>query len=272
MNEKDLATVFYKVNNSLCVNNKEGFFVTAFLGVLNLKTFEFNYISAGHERPFIKHKGECKRMEVKSNFVLGLEEDFVYEEEKIKLNKEDTIILYTDGLNEAINANKEEFGYDRIKASLEKDNEPKYNIETVINDFAFNIKDNVTTFHYKNPQYEDILDLTSKVEQCLEDLNPATVSKIGIVIDEVMNNIISYGRTKTNKTLTVSVEKTDDGATLVFADNSHPFNPLLKPKHTIPENMEKGIVGGVGISIVTSISKESEYTYSNNKNILVIKF
>ena len=288
MNEKDLATVFYKVNNSLCVNNKEGFFVTAFLGVLNLKTFEFNYISAGHERPVIKHKGECKRMEVKSNFVLGLEEDFVYEEEKIKLNKEDTIILYTDGLNEAINANKEEFGYDRIKASLEKDNEPKYNIETVINDLkefrgeeeqfdditivAFNIKDNVTTFHYKNPQYDDILDLTSKVEQCLEDLNPATVSKIGIVIDEVMNNIISYGRTKTNKTLTVSVEKTDDGATLLFADNSHPFNPLLKPKHTIPENMEKGIVGGVGISIVTSISKESEYTYSNNKNILVIKF
>ena len=288
MNEKDLATVFYKVNNSLCVNNKEGFFVTAFLGVLNLKTFELNYISAGHERPFIKHKGDCKRMEVKSNFVLGLEEDFVYEEEKIKLNKEDTIILYTDGLNEAINANKEEFGYDRIKASLEKDNEPKYNIETVINDLkefrgeeeqfdditivAFNIKDNVTTFHYKNPQYDDILDLTSKVEQCLEDLNPATVSKIGIVIDEVMNNIISYGRTKTNKTLTVSVEKTDDGATLLFADNSHPFNPLLKPKHTIPENMEKGIVGGVGISIVTSISKESEYTYSNNKNILVIKF
>ena len=288
MNEKDLATVFYKVNNSLCVNNKEGYFVTVFLGVLNLKTFEFNYISAGHERPFIKHKGECKRMEVKSNFVLGLEEDFVYEEEKIKLNEEDTIILYTDGLNEAINANKEEFGYDRIKASLEKDKEPKYNIETVINDLkefrgeeeqfdditivAFNIKNNVTTFHYKNPQYDDILDLTSKVEQCLEDLDPATVSKIGIVIDEVMNNIISYGRTKTNKTLTVSVEKTEDGATLVFADNSHPFNPLTKPKHTIPENMEKGIVGGVGISIVTSISKESEYTYSNNKNILVIKF
>ena len=71
----------------------------------------------------------------------------------------------------------------------------------------------------------------------------------------------------------VSIEKSGDGgATLVFEDNSHPFNPLLKPKRTIPENMEKGIVGGVGISIVTSITKETEYTYSNNKNILIIKF
>ena len=36
--------------------------------------------------------------------------------------------------------------------------------------------------------------------------------------------------------------------------------------------MEEGIVGGLGISIVKSISKETEYTYSNNKNILIIKF
>ena len=288
MNEKDLAKVFFKVNNSLCVNNKEGFFVTAFLGVLNLKTFEFNFISAGHERPFIKHKGKCYRMEVNSNFVLGLEEDFPYEQEKIQLEEGDSIFMYTDGLNEAINVQQEEFGYDRIKESLNKDPEPRENIQTVIKDLeqfegeaeqfdditimSFLIKKNITAYDYLNPTYNDIPDLTAKVEECLEGLDPMMLSKIGVVIDEVMNNIISYGKTKTNKTLTVSIEKTDDGATLVFSDNSHPFNPLLKEKHTIPENMEKGIVGGVGISIVTSITKETEYTYSNNRNILIIKF
>ncbi len=288
MNEIDLATVFFKVNNSLCVNNAEGFFVTAFLGVLNLKTYEFNFVNAGHERPFIKHNNECKRLDVKSNFVLGLEEDFVYEQETIKLEEGDTILLHTDGLNEAINSNQEEFGYQRIIDSINKDEEPKLNIETVIKDLeefegeeeqfdditiiAFKVKNNIKAFSYKNPTYDDILDLTSKVEECLEGINPATLSKIGIVIDEVMNNIISYGKTKTNKTLMVTVEKVGEGATLTFIDNSHPFNPLSKQKHTIPENMEKGIVGGVGISIITSISKECEYTYSNNKNILIIKF
>ena len=288
MNEKDLATVFFKVNNSLCVNNTEGFFVTAFLGVLNLKTYEFNYVNAGHERPFIKHDNECKRLDVKSNFVLGLEEDFIYEEETIKLEEGDTILLHTDGLNEAINAKQKEFGYERIIESIKKDDEPKLNIETVIKDLeefegqeeqfdditiiSFKVKKNVKYFSYKNPTYDDILDLTSKAEECLEGINPATFSKIGIVIDEVMNNIISYGKTKTNKTLMVTVEKVGEGANLTFIDNSHPFNPLTKQKHTIPENMEKGIVGGVGISIVTSISKECEYTYSNSKNILILKF
>ena len=288
MNEKDLAKVFFKVNNSLCINNKEGYFVTAFLGVLNLKTYEFDFISSGHERPYIKRGEECKRLEVESNFVLGLEEDFEYKKQKTKLQEGDTILLDTDGLNEAINSEEEEFGYERIAKSLQKDTLLKKNVETVIKDLeefigkaeqfdditilSFNIKQNVTSFSYLNPTYDDITDLTGKVEEYLEDLDPIILSKIGVVIDEVMNNIISYGKTKTNKMVTISVEKTDGGATLVFVDNSHPFNPLLRENRTVQENMDEGIVGGLGISIVKSISEESEYAYSNNKNILVIKF
>ena len=288
MNEKDLSKVFFKVNNSLCVNNKEGFFVTVFLGVLDLKTYEFKFISAGHERPFIKRDNECKRLEVESNFVLGLEEDFEYVEQKVKLKEVDSIILYTDGLNEAINVNKEEFGYERIAASLQKDTLLKESINTVVNDLtefggeeeqfdditilSFNIKKNVVSYSYLNPKYEDIEDLTMKVEEYLDNLDVATISKIGVIIDEVMNNIISYGKTKTNKQLVVSIEKTDDGANLIFIDNSHPFNPLLKEKRTAQENIDAGIVGGLGISIVKSITKDAEYTYSNNKNVLIIKF
>ena len=164
----------------------------------------------------------------------------------------------------------------------------KDNIEILINDLeqfegqeeqfddvtilSFNIKKNVVSYSYLCPTYDDITDLTEKVEAYLEDLDPILVSKIGVIVDEVMNNIISYGKTKTNKMVTLSIEKTDGGATLIFVDNSHPFNPLLKEKRTVQENMEEGIVGGLGISIVKSISKETEYTYSNNKNILIIKF
>ena len=288
MNESDLAKVFFKVNNSLCVNNKEGFFVTAFLGILNLKTYEFDFVNAGHERPFIKNKDKYERLEAKSNFVLGIEEDFVYEPQKIKLKEGDSIVLYTDGLNEAINSEKEEFGYERIAASLNKEEELKNKIDAVLKDLnefegneeqfdditilSFEIKKNITSYSYLNPTYEDIEDLTMKVETYLKGLDENTLGKIGVVIDDVMNNIISYGKTKANKTLTVSVEKSNGRATLIFVDNSHPFNPLLKEIRTVQENMDEGIVGGLGISIVKSISKETEYTYSNNKNILIIKF
>ena len=157
MNEKDLATVFFKVNNSLCVNNAEGFFVTAFLGVLNLKTYEFNYINAGHERPFIKHHNKCHRLEVKSNFVLGIEEDFTYEQEKIQLEEGDAIILHTDGLNEAINSNNEEFGYERINNSFQKDNEPKLNIQTIIQDLE--------EFEGKEEQFDDSTIMAFKIKK-----------------------------------------------------------------------------------------------------------
>lgn len=288
MNADDLSSVFFKVNNALCINNKEGFFVTAFLGVLDLKTNTFNYVNAGHEKPFVKHENKCERLEGESNFVLGLEEDFTYEEQSIQLNEGDSVVLYTDGLNEAINSNKEEFGYDRIAKSLGKSGEIKENISQIINDLAefegaeeqfdditllsFNIKKNVVTYSYQNPTYEDIDDLTNKVNDYLSNLDQDLVSKIDIVIDEAMNNIISYGKTKTNKALMLSVEKTGDGATLIFIDNSHPFDPLLREMRTVQENMEEGIVGGLGISIIKSISKDAEYVYSNNKNILVIKF
>lgn len=288
MNEKDLSAVLYKVNNSLCLNNKEGFFVTVFLGVLNIKTNEFDYISAGHERPFIKRGKECKQLEVESNFVLGLEEDFVYENQSIKLKEGDSMILYTDGLNESINSEKEEFGYENIRKSIEKDGEIKQNVARLLEDLgefvgsqeqfdditllSFNIKKNVKTFSYLNPTYDDIEDLTNKVNTYLNELDEDLLSKIDIVIDEAMNNIISYGKTKTNKTLELSIEKIDGGANLIFVDNSHPFNPLLKERRTVQENLEEGIVGGLGISIIKSISKDAEYSYSNNKNILVVKF
>ena len=288
MNEKDLSAVLYKVNNSLCLNNKEGFFVTVFLGVLNIKTNEFDYVSAGHERPFIKRGKECKQLEAESNFVLGLEEDFVYKNQSIKLEEGDSIVLYTDGLNESINSEKEEFGYENIRKSLEKDGEIKQNVARLLEDLgefvglqeqfdditllSFNIKKNVSTFSYLNPSYEDIDDLTNKVNSYLNHLDQNLLSKIDIVIDEAMNNIISYGKTKTNKMLELSIEKTGDGATLIFIDNSHPFNPLLRERRTVQENLEEGIVGGLGISIIKSISKDAEYSYSNNKNMLVVKF
>lgn len=286
--EDDLAKVFAKVNNSLCANNVEGFFVTAFLGILDMKKYEFRFINAGHERPLLLHDGKCERIKSNSNFVLGLEEDFVYEEEKIKFSEGDAILLYTDGLNEAINSKKEEFGYERLIESFGKNTEISAKIPGIIGDLekfigkeeqfdditmlAFRVKKNVVSYHYIDPTYAEIDDLTDRVNACLSGIDPNLLSKIDVVIDEVMNNIISYGQTKAHKTLQVSIEKKENEIKMVFIDNSHPFNPLLKEKRTVQENMDQGIVGGLGISIVKSIAKEAEYAYSNNKNILVLKF
>ena len=285
--ERSLADVFNKVNNSLYINNKEGYFVTVFLGVLDVNTYKFDFINAGHERPFIKHKGKLSMMKIKSNFVLGLEEDFVFEQESIQLDKDDEIFMYTDGLNEAINKDNEEYGYDRIQKALDNNLEIKEKIDNVINDLkafrgcaeqfdditilTLKIRPEILNIDVDNPSYEDIEKVTNQVSDYLEGSPIEIVSKIGVIIDDAMNNIISYGKAKTNKKITIQVEKTKEGITLIFMDNSHPFNPLKMKNRTVQENMEEGIVGGLGISIIRSISKDTQYYYSNNKNILIIK-
>lgn len=285
--ERSLSEVLNKVNNSLCINNKEGYFVTVFLGVLNVKTYKFEFVNAGHERPFVKHKGKLQQLKVKSNFVLGLEEDFVYEQESIQLDKNDEIFLHTDGLNEAINEKKEEYGYQRIFDDLNNDKEIKEKIDDTIDDItkfrgkeeqfdditilSLKIRPEILNIEIENPCYDDIEKVTNQVGEYLSESPVDVVSKIGVIIDDALNNIISYGKAKTNKKITIQVEKKKDDITLIFIDNSHPFNPLKMKNRTVQENVEEGIVGGLGISIIRNISKAIDYYYSNNKNILIIK-
>ena len=285
--EKNLSDVFFKVNNSLAVNNKEGFFVTAFLGVLDLTTFKLDYINAGHERPFYKHNGDTKQLMINSNFVLGLEEDFRFEQEEVQLEKDDELFLFTDGLNEAINHKQEEYGYSRIQNMLCKDGNIKEKINDTIKDlesfrgeeeqfdditiFSIKIRPEVHVIEIDNPSYQTIEEVTNRVDEYLCDVDLETVSKINVIIDEAINNIVSYGKAKTNKKIIVQVEKNNGHPIIIFIDNSHPFNPLSIGNRTVQENLDAGIVGGLGVSIIRSISKETEYVYSNNRNILIVK-
>ena len=284
---RKLSDVLFNVNNALVTNNIENYFVTAFLGILDLKTYKFEYINAGHERPFIKHGGKVEQLQVKPNFVLGLEEDYVFEQESIQLEEGDEIFLHTDGLNEAINPKKEEFGYQRIEEVLSRKNTLNGKIKDVIAELdafrgeeeqfdditilAVKIREGVFNLEIKNPDYNSIPTTTDTICDYLSDADFEILAKIGVIIDEVMNNIISYGKSKTNKRIEIQVEKEGDDIILIFIDNSHPFNPLNKKSTTVQENLDAGIVGGLGISIVRSISKETEYNYTVNKNILVVK-
>jgi sigma-B regulation protein RsbU (phosphoserine phosphatase) len=117
---KDLKEVFKLANNQLLDRNLEGLFLTSFVGVLNLKNGNLNYINAGHEKPIIIHKKDIYELDVKPNFVLAGLEDYDYEEGNIKLEFGDSIFLYTDGINEAINSKHEEFGVKRIIDSFKE--------------------------------------------------------------------------------------------------------------------------------------------------------
>ena len=121
-NPDDFAAVMECANNQLCQGNDEMMFVTVFLGMLDLKTGKFVYVNGGHNPPIIYHKAEnrCEYLKVKKNFVLGGMEDMTFTQQEIQLDHGDLIFMYTDGVNEAMNVDKEEYTSERLLNFMNK--------------------------------------------------------------------------------------------------------------------------------------------------------
>lgn len=143
--------VLEEVNNQLCENNKEGMFVTAWIGILELSTGKLVYANAGHNMPVLKRKdGEFEYLRCKPGFVLAGFEDIPYTLEEIQIFKGDKIYLYTDGVTESIDTTQEQFGEERLQAVLNenKDEKPE--------DILRAVKEKMDVFVGEAEQFDDI--------------------------------------------------------------------------------------------------------------------
>ena len=111
-----------KMNHALSMNNENCMFVTFFVGILDLSSGLLRYCNAGHEPPIVvrsKENGsngekEAQLLPVEPCFPVGLSTDVSYVTQTVVLEPQTTVFLYTDGLNEAMDADDNQFGDDRI--------------------------------------------------------------------------------------------------------------------------------------------------------------
>ena len=107
------AEVLEGANNYLCENNDTGMFVTVFFGILEIMIGRFTYVNAGHLPPLWRHADENGYQRLHSSqisFVLGAIENMPYTQDEIFFAKGDRLFLYTDGVTEAVNPQKELYG------------------------------------------------------------------------------------------------------------------------------------------------------------------
>ena len=106
-------------NELLAQESANSMFVTAFYGIYNLTTGQVTYTNAGHNPPYLmKADGTILQLPFSSDLVVGAIDDFKYSEETLQLEHGDTLLLYTDGVTEAVNSGDEEFGEQRLQAVL----------------------------------------------------------------------------------------------------------------------------------------------------------
>jgi len=109
-----------QVNDMLCEESLDSMFVTTFYGVYDLETGEIEYTNAGHNPPFIlKANGTVEMLKSNINIVLGAIDGMTFKGDTVTLQPGDTLVTYTDGVTEAENINKEQFGESGLAATLE---------------------------------------------------------------------------------------------------------------------------------------------------------
>jgi sigma-B regulation protein RsbU (phosphoserine phosphatase) len=118
-NEHSAKSIVTSVNQELYTNNHHQFFLTLFLGVLNIETGMFTYCNAAHTISYIlKSNGKLVELAQSHGLPLGLYPDKKYQEATIQLKKGDSVILYTDGVTELNDADKQQYGNQRLEENL----------------------------------------------------------------------------------------------------------------------------------------------------------
>jgi sigma-B regulation protein RsbU (phosphoserine phosphatase) len=114
-----LYEVVHRLNVMMSRDIKDSEFVTLFYGVLDARNRRFTYCNAGHPPGLLLREGKLMELST-DNMVLGVNVDEPYTQGVVELKSGDLILLYTDGLADAVNFSGERFGTERIKRAFEK--------------------------------------------------------------------------------------------------------------------------------------------------------
>ena len=116
---RSATAVLEAVNRALCIGNDAGMFVTLFCGILDLETGTFTFANAGHNPPvLINENGEHKFIEVKKGLVAGIMDNSRYPAETLQIAPGQTLLLYTDGVTEAMNTADNYYSEKRLLAAI----------------------------------------------------------------------------------------------------------------------------------------------------------
>lgn len=116
--EADVASTLSRVNTALCRDNDANMFATLFYGVLDLTSGVLEYGNCGHNAPYLLSGGKQTALAA-TGIPLGLMADRSAKSASVVLNPGDRLILFTDGVTEAVNASDQEFGKERLEALLD---------------------------------------------------------------------------------------------------------------------------------------------------------
>lgn len=148
---QELPQIVSKVNNHIAQNEIADRFVTAFCVLLDVAEGKLKYVNAGHDPLILYRPREDRFFEISNEGIpTGIFEGEVYEEDEFTTEPGDVWLLYTDGIPEARNDLKQEFGFERMKEVIKK------NHQKTAKEIKAKLSESLKEFVQGAPQHDDI--------------------------------------------------------------------------------------------------------------------
>lgn len=152
-----IARVTERINEIIYRNTTYDKFITFFIGLLNVRERKLYSVNAGHNPPYIFHKDRSFQTLNEGGLIVGVMPGVQYSSESTELKSGDCIVMFTDGVSEAMNAKDEEFEEHRIEACIAR------NYDLPAQDLLEALIGEVKAFSAGCPQADDITALIIKV-------------------------------------------------------------------------------------------------------------
>ena len=288
------SKIFTRVNDLLCEGNEVGLFVTAWMGIIDLKSGKMSYANAGHNPPVIKKNGIVSYLHCKPGFVLAGLEGYQYKEYELDLQMGDKIFLYTDGVTEATNATGELYGEDRLMNCI-LGIDPhmpcasvlhmiRQDVDIFVGDseqfddltmlaFDYSPKDINATLERTFDAVDDKLhEVLAFAEQALEEheADMKATMAITVALEEMFVNICHYAYPEKPGKVTVGMSFHHDKIYIYLVDNGIPFNPLENDDPDIDAKLEDRQIGGLGIYMVKKSMDSCRYERKGTQNRFIM--
>ena len=295
IHENDPARIMQHINAGCAKDNKSNMFVTLFIGVLDLPTGHLRYCNAGHDVPYII-SGEVSPLAMKPNLPIGVFEDYPYVMQEAMLSPGSILFLYTDGLSEAMNEERKQFGVKRIEEVLSTCNDLQPNdilnkVKDALHGFVKNAvqSDDLTMLairytpkHFDSKLTEtltlkndvrEVSKFSTFMKAVLEKLNieKPLAQKLRLAVEEAVVNVIEYAYPD-GQTGDIEVKIMSDTKSLktVIKDTGVAFDPTKKDKTDTSLSVEDRQMGGLGLLLVRELMDTINYERTEGKNVLTL--
>ena len=293
------ASILAHVNGDISRHNEASMFVSVFLAILDLRTGQFSYANAGHNPPYIKRRdGTLDRLDQFHGPVIGAVEDLSYQEGSGCLALGDMFFLFTDGVTEAMNRQKQLYGEERLVDLLSsRDHKSAESLTLAVVDDVQDFEagadqaDDVTILslqYFGAPEYvRQVVTLEIDVQNRLAEIDrvnrkfnafaeahsiPTRAARsINLVFDELLNNIVSYAfEDEESHVIRIRIELAGHRLAVTIRDDGIPFNPFARDRPDTSLSIEEREIGGLGVHLVSNVMDEVSYSRLASDNVVTL--